>query len=233
MAPPEQTQGGDDESGDAADVASTQTTQGTLPDVGRLVPMCPFCHVPDMQAAANECFQCGSPIQLPDTALADAPVERLNVSRFLGAVDKALDMLEADTDHLKYCIAQYAKDEARIQVVHDNARRIMHATDRDLSRLGTEVMERVLRLERLRRRFEDEIESPRKRRRLIADTPPGENVAHAQASALLSSGLTTGVVAKKKIIRKKQPENAAQKALRLANGRLSHSVRSLKKKSPH
>ena len=219
MAPPEQTQVGDDESGDAADVASTQTTQGTLPDVGRLVPMCPFCHVPDMQAAANECFQCGSPIQLPDTALA--------MSRLLGAVDKVLDMLEADTDHLKYCIDQYAKDEARIQEVHDNTRRIMHATDRDLSRLGTEVMEKVLRLERLRRRFEDEIESPRKRRRLIADTPPGENVAHAQASALLSSGLTTGVVAKKKRIRKKQPENAAQKALRLANGRLSQSVRSL------
>ena len=141
MAPPEQTQVGDDESGDAADVASTQTTQGTLPDVGRLVAM----------------------------------------------------------------IDQYAKNQARIQV----------------------------RLERLRRRFEDEIESPRKRRRLIADTPPGENVAHAQASALLSSSLTTGVVAKKKIIRKKQPENAAQKALRLANGRLSHSVRSLKKKNRH
>ena len=181
MAPPEQTQVGDDESGDAADVASTQTTQGTLPDVGRLVAMCPFCHAPDMQAAANECFQCGSPIQLPDTALADAPVERLNVSRLLGAVDKDLYMLEANTVHLKYCIDQYTKDEARIQAVHDNTRRIMHATDRDLSRFGTEVMERVLRLERLRRRFEDEIECPRKRRRLIADTPPGENVAHAQA----------------------------------------------------
>ena len=91
-------------------------------------------------------------------------------------------------------------------------------------------MERVLRLEGLRRRFEDEIESPRKRRRLIADTPPGENVAHAQASALLSSGLTTGVVAKKKRIRKKQPDYAAQKALRLAKERLKQSVRSLREK---
>ena len=63
-----------------------------------------------------------------------------------------------------------------------------------------------------------------------ADTESNENLKPeeiAQASALLSSGLRTKVVAKKKRIRKKQPENAAQKAFRLANGRLSHSVRSL------
>ena len=158
--------------------ASTQATVGSdssnrdgtsIPpgESGGLVCTCQQCGWHDESpfgTAARECFQCGSQVELPDTALAEALAEACNCEGILDTVDNVLDMIEHSAGYMEECIAHSKMVEDRIAKVYDNANNMMNDTALHLQSLfhglpstrGCQA-ERRQRLATLRERFEAEI----------------------------------------------------------------------------